>query len=63
MDISETIQADALLDEIKTAIKDVFVAKVRKCGDELRITFPNGQTFAVTVWEDKFYENKILPIK
>ncbi len=58
MDANEKIEAPQLLDEIKILLKDDFIASVRKTGDEIAMQFPNGQRFAVTVWEDKFYKTK-----
>lgn len=45
------IEREEVLEEIKFALKDVFVATVRKVSDELKIRFPSGQTFTLTVWE------------
>ena len=58
MDEREKIEAQKLLEEIKLALKEVFVASVRSKGDELVIEFPNGQIFALTVCEDKFHRAK-----
>ena len=49
----ERLETENLLEEIKVAIKDIFVATVRKRGDEISIQFPNGQKFALTVWEER----------
>lgn len=57
MEDKERIAADALLAEIKIAIKDTFIAAVRKSGDGLQIKFPNGQTFTLALWENQ----KITP--
>ena len=54
MDENKRIEAEGLLEEIKIALKDIFLATVRKRGDELFMQFPNGQKFVLTVWEDKF---------
>ena len=51
--MEEKIQAERLLEEIKVMLKDLFVAAVRKKGDELELKFSNGQSFTVTVWENK----------
>lgn len=57
MEEKERIAADALLAEIKIAIKDTFIAAVRKSEDGLQIKFPNGQTFTLALWENQ----KITP--
>lgn len=54
MDESEKIETQKLLKEIQIVLRDCFVASVRRKGDELVLQFPNGQKFALTVWEDKF---------
>lgn len=54
MKAEERIETEGLLEEIKIALKDIFLATVRKKGDELSMQFPNGQKFVLTVWEDKF---------
>ncbi len=52
MNENERIQAENLLEEIKVALKDIFLATLRKRGDEIVMQFPNGQKFALTVWEE-----------
>ena len=51
MNTEEKIQTDDFVEEIKTALKDIFVAKTRKHLDEIHMKFPNGQEFVVAVWE------------
>ncbi len=55
MDIKEKIEIDNLLEEIKMALGDEFVAKVRVNRAEKMLTmrFPNGQKFVVAVWEER----------
>lgn len=53
MDENERIETENLLEEIKVALKDILVAKVRKRGDEISMQFSNGQKFALTVWEER----------
>ena len=42
--------AELILEELKVILKDSFVATVRKAGDELRLRFPGGELFCLTVW-------------
>ena len=51
--MEKQIKSEDLLQEVQMAIKDLFVATVRKRGDEVLIKFPNGQTFTLTLWENK----------
>lgn len=51
--MEEQIKSEDLLQEVQMAIKDLFVATVRKREDELFIKFPNGQQFTLTLWENK----------
>ena len=51
--MEEQIKREELLQEVQMAIKDVFIATVRKRGDEVIIKFPNGQKFTLTLWENK----------
>lgn len=48
----EKIQTQELLSEVHAALKDVFVAVVRKRDDELILNFPNGQKFTLALWEN-----------
>lgn len=47
------IETVDLIEQIEIALKDVFVAKLRKQYDEIYITFLNGQKFVLAVWEEK----------
>ncbi len=50
--MSEKIRAIDLTEELFTALKDYFVAKV-ECGvTEIFVTFVNGQKFKITVEEN-----------
>lgn len=51
--MKEVIDAEGLLEEVKIALKDIFVSTVRKKGSEIEMKFPNGQIFTVTLWEEK----------
>ena len=51
--MEEKIEAKDLLQEIKLAVKDLFVAKLHQTGDEVSLTFSNGQRFILTLWEEK----------
>ena len=53
MDNTEKIKAEDLAEELKIAIKDIFVAQTRKYLDEIHMKFPNGQKFTIAVWENK----------
>lgn len=50
--MEEKIESKDLLSEVQAALKDLFVAVVRKRDDELIINFPNGQKFTLAVWEN-----------
>lgn len=56
--LKDSFKADELLKQIKPLLKDFFIAKIRKRGDELVMDFPNGHRFVLTVWEDKFHKVK-----
>ncbi len=51
--LEEKISVDELLEQVKLALSDEFVAKARINHAEKMLTlrFPNGQKFAVAVWE------------
>lgn len=49
---NDQIKRENLLDEVQAAIKDIFVATVRKREDEIIIRFPNGQQFTLALWEN-----------
>ena len=51
--MEEQIKSEELLHEVHAAIKDIFVATVRKREDEPIIRFPNGQQFTLAFWENK----------
>ena len=53
MEEKDKIEAAFLLQEIRIALKDVFVATVHRCKDGINIHFPNGQTYVLALWEDK----------
>ena len=53
----ELIKAEDLLEEIKIALRDAFVAKFYRQGQELNITFLNGQKFTLTLQEARYYES------
>ena len=55
--MEEQITSEELLNEVQMAIKDMFVATVRKRGDELVIRFPNGQQFTLALWENRINKN------
>lgn len=46
----EEITSRELLEEILPLIKEFFLAKIRFCGDEISLRFPNGQRAVVTAW-------------
>ena len=50
--MEEKIERNDLLCEVQCAIKDLFVAIIRKRDDELIISFPNGQKFTLAIWEN-----------
>ena len=49
--VHESVTAELLLEEIKVLLKEYFVAKVRKKGDELELRFLGGEVFLLTVWQ------------
>lgn len=50
---SEKLEAEIVLREIKIALHDVFIAKLRQKDDAIEMRFPSGQTFVVSVREEK----------
>ena len=46
------IQLDEFIMELKTAIKDVFVANVMEKEGKIQVSFLNGQKFSITVKEE-----------
>lgn len=47
----QPLTAELLLEEIRVILKDSFVARVRKTGDEIELRFPGGETFRLTLWQ------------
>ena len=52
MDNNEKIKKEFLLQEIRIAIKDIFIAEVHRCKDGINLRFPNGQAFELSLWEN-----------
>ena len=52
MQEEEKIKIENLTQEIREALKDIFVAQIRKRGTELEIEFINGQRFTLTLFEN-----------
>ena len=50
---SDKIKADELIKEFKLLLKDNYLAKFYQQGQELHITFLNGQSFVLTLYETK----------
>lgn len=48
------ILLDNFFGEVREALQDVFVARMHTNKEErlLRLHFPNGQVFVLTVWEE-----------
>ena len=48
------ISSQEFFEEVRTALKDVFVARLHTNDEErlIRFHFPNGQVFVVAVWEE-----------
>ena len=51
-EIKDKIEIENLIQEIQVALKDIFVAQIRKRGAELEIEFVNGQRFTLTLFEN-----------
>ena len=49
--MQEKIERNGLVEEIETALKDMFVAEIAKNENVLTIAFLNGQKFSVTIDE------------
>lgn len=47
------LNTESILREIKIALHDVFIAKLRQKDDAIEMRFPGGQTFVVSVREEK----------
>ena len=48
------ISSQDFFEEVRTALKDVFVARLHTKDEErlIRFHFPSGQVFVVAVWEE-----------
>ena len=46
------LTSEMLLEQIRIILKDELVATVRKAADELKISFPGGEVFRLTVWRE-----------
>lgn len=51
-DTNDKIEIENFIQEIRDALKDVFVAQIRKRGTELDIEFANGQRFTLALFEN-----------
>ena len=51
-EIKDKIEVENLTEEIKDALKDIFVAQIRKRGTELDMEFVNGQRFTLALFEN-----------
>ena len=45
--------AQSLIVELQAAINDYFYTQTRVVGNGLRLQFPNGQSFKITIKEEK----------
>ena len=50
--MQKTISAEELLKIVQVVLKDELAAVIRKRGDELTITFPGGEQFALILWKE-----------
>ena len=50
--MQKTISAEELLKIVQVVLKDELAAVIRKRGDELTITCPGGERFALTLWKE-----------
>ena len=50
--MQKTISAEELLKIVQVVLKDELAAVIRKRGDELTITSPGGERFALTLWKE-----------
>ncbi len=48
----KTLSAEELLNIVHILLKDELTAVIRRRGDELTITFPGGERFALTLWKE-----------
>ena len=51
-EINDKINIENLIQDIQDALKEIFVAKIRKRGVELDMEFFNGQCFTLTLFEN-----------
>ena len=49
---NKAMTAEELLKIVQVVLKDELAAVIRKRGDELTITFPGGERFALTLWKE-----------
>ena len=49
--MEEKISKDELLEEVKVALQDEFVAEMKKDAEGLVLRFANGQAFRLTIEE------------
>ena len=49
----EIIKPEFLLQEIRIAIKDIFIAEVHRCKEGINLRFPNGQSFTLFLYENQ----------
>lgn len=50
--MNKAMTAEELLKIVQVVLKDELAAVIRKRGDELTITFPDGERFALTLWKE-----------
>ncbi len=51
-DTNNNIKIGNLIQDIRDALQDVFVAKIRRRGTELDMEFVNGQRFTLVLFEN-----------
>lgn len=49
---NKAMTAEELLKIVQVVLKDELAAVIRRRGDELTITFPGGERFALTLWKE-----------
>lgn len=49
---NKAMTTEELLKIVQVVLKDELAAVIRKRGDELTITFPGGERFALTLWKE-----------
>lgn len=52
------VEESDLLIDVKYLLKEFYVATITENGDSLKIALKNGQTFIITVREDKKYHKE-----